>query len=67
MSESQVHDSKVAVKLLSTQDIARCNVLADHAYGINELLNHIVNNNANYVIPPKVNSKEPWMVDWCLY
>lgn len=67
LSEGQVHDSKVAVELLSTQNISGSNILADRAYGTNEILNYIADNNANHVIPPKINSKEPWDVDWCLY
>ena len=57
----------MAVPLLESTTIAGCNVLGDRAYGTNEIRSYITQHNANYVIPPKQNAKEPWYVDWCLY
>lgn len=67
LSGGEVHDSKMAVPLLKSTTITGSNVLGDRAYGTNEIRSYITQHNANYVIPPKQNIKEPWDVDWCLY
>lgn len=67
LSGGEVHDSKMAVSLLESITIEGCNILADRAYGTNEIRSYITEHNANYVIPPKQNTKEPWDVDWHLY
>lgn len=67
LSGGQVHDSKMAIPLLETTDIEHCHVLADRAYGSEEIRSYILSHNAEYVIPPKQNTKKPWSVDWHLY
>ena len=42
-------------------------VLADRAYGSQEIRSYIISQQAEYVIPPRINAKEPWDVDWWLY
>lgn len=67
LSGGQMHDSKMAVTLLASTDIRGSNILADRAYGTKKILGYIASHGANYVIPPKCNSKHPWKVDWTLY
>lgn len=67
LTGGEVHDSKQAIPLLSTLDITDSNVLADRAYGTSEIRNYIASQGANYVIPPKSNTKEPWHCDYWLY
>lgn len=57
----------MAVALLKTTNIQGSNILADRAYGTAEIRDYITTQNAEYVIPPKQNTKEPWPVDWWLY
>lgn len=57
----------MAVALLKTTNIQGSNILADRAYGTAEIRDYITTQNAEYVIPPKQNTKEPWSVDWWLY
>lgn len=67
LSCGQVHDSKIAVNLLKTTNIKNSHILADRAYGSEEIRSYITSQQADYVIPPKQNTKEPWTVDWHLY
>ena len=53
--------------MLSTLNICNSNILADRAYGTNDILNYIDSQRANYTIPPKANTKEPWDCDYYLY
>lgn len=53
--------------MLSDIDISNSNILADKAYGTNEILDYIQNKDSNYVIPPKSNSKIKWRYDYILY
>lgn len=57
----------MAVPLLKTVNIKGSHVLADRAYGSKEIRSYITSQQAEYVIPPKTNAKEPWDVDWWLY
>lgn len=57
----------MAIPLLETTNIRNSHILADRAYGSEEIRSYIVQHNANYVIPPKQNTKDPWFVDWHLY
>ncbi len=41
--------------------------MADRAYVITEIWDYISRQQAEYVIPPKSNAKEPWSADWRLY
>ena len=62
-----IHDSKVAVDLLSSIDISESTILADKAYGTREILDHIQQQDGDYAIPPKSNAKNPWKCGWILY
>lgn len=42
-------------------------ILADKAYGTNEILDFIQLHDADYAIPPKSNTRTPWRCDWHLY
>ena len=53
--------------MLSTLNICNSNILADRAYGTNDILNYIDSQKAKYTIPPKANTKEPWDCDYYLY
>lgn len=57
----------MAIPLLATTSIQGSRILADRAYGSKEIRNYITEHNAEYVIPPRQNSKNPWSVDWWLY
>ena len=67
LTGGHIHDSKVAVDLLSTIDISESTILADKAYGTREILDHIQQQDGDYAIPPKSNTKNPWKCDWILY
>ena len=67
LSGGQIHDSKIAISLLETVNIHGSRIIADRAYGSEEIREYIIQHNAAYVIPPKRNTKEPWYVDWHLY
>lgn len=67
LSGGQVHDSQMAITLLETVNITGSHILADRAYGSEEIRSYIVGRGATYVIPPKQNTKQPWHVDWHLY
>jgi len=62
-----MHDSKMAVPLLETANIQGSHILADRAYGTAEIRDYIAAHDAEYAIPPKQNTREPWSVDWWLY
>ncbi|MEE1281648.1 MAG: transposase [Acutalibacteraceae bacterium] len=63
----EVHYSKQTIPLLSTLNICDSNILADRACGTNDILNYIDSQRANYTIPPKANTKEPWDCDYYIY
>lgn len=67
LSAGNVNDSEVAVDVLSHLNISQSNVLADKAYGTNEILNYIQRQDSEYTIPPKANTVNPWRCDWVLY
>lgn len=67
LSGGNVHDSKVAVEVLSHLDISNSNILADKAYGSNEILDYIQRQDSEYTIPPKSNTNIQWRCDWWLY
>ena len=52
---------------MSTLDISESTILADKAYGTSEILDHIQQQDGDYAIPPKSNTKNPWKCDWFLY
>ena len=67
LSGGQVHDSQLAIPLLGTTRIKGSWILADRAYGSEEIRNYIHRQGSHYVIPPKANTKQPWKVDWYRY
>lgn len=67
LSGGQVHDSKVAVELLSGVNITGSNILGDKAYGTAAIRNYITEQNAQHTIPPKENNPNPWHCDFWLY
>jgi len=67
LSGGQIHDSKMAIALLETTNIRGSHILADRAYGSEEIRSYIVHYDADCIIPPKQNAKDPWFVDWHLY
>jgi transposase len=67
LSAGNVNDSEVAVDVLSHVDISQSNVLADKAYGTNDILDYIQRQDSEYTIPPKANTVNPWRCDWVLY
>ena len=67
LSGGQVHDSKVAVELLSGVNITGSNILGDKAYGTAAIRNYITEQNAQHARPPKENNTNPWHCDFCLY
>lgn len=66
-SAGNVNDSEVAVDVLAHLDISQSNVLADKAYGTNEILDYSQRQDSEYAIPPKANTVNPWRCDWVLY
>ncbi len=67
LTAGNVHDSTVAVELLSRLDLSESNVLADKAYGTNQILDYIQREDGEYTIPPKSNAVRPWKCDWHIY
>ncbi len=57
----------IAVDVLAHVDISSSNVLADKAYGTNEILDYIQIRDGEYTIPPKSNAVNPWRCDWWVY
>ncbi len=53
LSAGNINDSEVAVYVLSHVDIFQSNVLADKAYGTNEILDYIQHQDSEYTIPPR--------------
>lgn len=62
-----MHDATVAVDILSHLDVSNSTILADKAYGTNEILDYIQRQDGDYAIPPKSNTRNPWKCDWFLY
>ena len=67
LSGGQVHDSKVAVELLSGVNITGSKLLGDKAYGPAAIRDYITEQNAQHTIPPKENNPNPWHCDFWLY
>jgi transposase len=69
LSAGNINDSEAAADVLSHVDISQSDVLADKAYGTNEILDYIQHQDSEYTIPPppKANTKNPWRCDWVLY
>lgn len=67
MSGGQVHDSKIAIDVLSGMDISGSNILGDKAYGTEKIRTYITKHGADYTIPPRDNNPDPWFCDFGLY
>lgn len=67
LSSGNIHDSTVAIDVLSHLDISNSNILADKAYGTKEIREYIDSEKATYTIPPKSNARDPWNCDWWVY
>lgn len=67
LTGGNIHDSTVAVDVLSYLDISDSTILTDKAYGTKEILDYIQMQDTDYVIPPKSNTRNPWRCDWVLY
>lgn len=57
----------MTVDILSHLNLSDSTILADKAYGTNEILDYIQRQDGDYVIPPKSNTRNPWRGDWVLY
>lgn len=64
LTGGQVHDSKVAVDLLSDVDISGSNILGNKAYGAKLIREYITQKGTVYTIPQKDNCAEPWYCDF---
>lgn len=61
LSAGNVDDCTEAVPLLKLLPALKdCDILADKAYGTKEIRTYLHNQSASYMIPPKVNTKQPW-------
>jgi len=67
LSGGNIHDSTVAVDVLSHINVSGSTVLADRAYGTKGILDYLQVQDADYAIPPKSNARVPWRCDWSLY
>lgn len=67
LTSGNIHDSTVAVDVLSHLDISDSTILADKAYETNEILDYIQRQDADYAISPKSNTRNPGRCDWVLY
>ncbi len=64
LTGGHVHDSQPALGLLANISLERSHVLGD---GSQEIRDYLTSQGASYVIPPRVNAKKTWSVDWYLY
>lgn len=67
LSAGNIHDSSLAIEVLSEVELSGSVVLADKAYGSREIREYIKSKDAMYNIPPKANNPNPWGCDWWLY
>ena len=67
LSPGNDHDSIHAAELLERVSVDDSTVLGDRAYGTQKIRGYLSEHGANYVIPPKDNSIDPWLTDWYLY
>lgn len=67
LTTGNTSDITVAEKLLRRIKLKGSTVLADRAYGKWAFREYIANHGADFCIPPKKDSTDPWYVDWWLY
>ena len=58
LSGGEIHDSNIAISRLETIDIHGSRIIADRAYGCEEIRQYIIQYHATRVIPPKRNTKK---------
>ena len=64
LSAGNVGDCTEAVPLLKRlPNLKDCDILADRAYGTKEIRTYLHDQSARYTIPPKVNTKQPWLFE----
>jgi transposase len=66
-TSGEVNDNKEAIPLLEGFVITGSAVMGDKAFGTVEILTYIRNNGGEIVIPPKINTKDPWDCDYYHY
>lgn len=59
LTDGNIHDSIVAVDMLSHLNILDSTILADKAYGTKEILDYIQLQDGDYAIPPESNTRNP--------
>ena len=67
LTGGQVHDSVMLKPALSQLNITESMILADKAYGSVENRQYISDCGAEYCIPPKKNTMNPWDCDYHHY
>ena len=69
LSSGDIHDSAIAEDVMDPVELKpnETTVLADKAYGSFEFREYIANRDADFCIPPKSNSVDPWYCDFVRY
>jgi transposase len=67
MTGGQVNDSIMFQKCLEQLNISKSTVLADKAYGSWNNREYLADHHADFCIPPKSNSSDPWYCDYYRY
>lgn len=67
LSSGNISDISIAQEVLSHVDLDETKVMGDKAYGAKELRDYITSQNADYCIPPKSNTVDPWECDGYQY
>ena len=67
LSSGDIHDENIAEDVLDHVDLNDTIVQADKAYGSYRLREYIANRNADFCIPPKSNTVDPWFCDYFQY
>lgn len=63
-ADRYIHDGSMLQNCLEQLDISGSTVLADKAHGSWENREYIANHDADFCIPPKANSVDPWYTDF---
>ena len=67
LSSGDIHDENIADDVLDHVDLNETIVQADKAYGSYRLREYIADRNADFCIPPKSNTIDPWFCDYFQY
>lgn len=62
-----MNDVSVAIEVLQNSPVDKSIVMADRAYTSRQFREEIEKRECTYCIPPKMNEKEQWDVDWWQY